>query len=67
MARQFKVLNSSNIGMGVNFQDQVLDYMSDSLIPGHVVLKQPLFDANGNPRSGVVTFDLCNLKELPCP
>lgn len=62
--RKFKVIDSSGIGMGVSFQDQVLDYLGDSMIPGCVVLKQPPFDANGNSRSGVVTFGLCNLREL---
>ena len=51
--------------MGVSFQGQVLDYIGDSAsIPGCVVLKQPDFDANGQPRSGVVTFDLKSLEEV---
>ena len=63
--RQFKVIDSSGIGMGVSFQGQVLDYIGDSAsIPGCVVLKQPDFDANGQPRSGVVTFDLKSLEEV---
>lgn len=63
VTRNFKVIDSSNIGMGVSFQGQVLEYVGDSTIPGHVVLRQPPFDANGRPRTGLVTFNRENLEE----
>ena len=63
MTRKYKVIDSSNIGMGVSFQGQVLEYVGDSTIPGHVVLRQPPFDANGRPCTGLVTFNRENLEE----
>lgn len=66
-SRKFKVLDSSGLGWGVNFDSQVLEYVGDSMIPGCVVLKQPEFDANGKPRTGLVTFDLSNVQEVEVP
>lgn len=63
--RHFKVTDSSGIGMGRSFQDQVLEYVGGSLIQGCVVLKQPPTDAKGNEcgPGSLVTFDLKNLEE----
>lgn len=64
-SRKFKVIDSSNLGFGVRFDGQVLEYVGDSVISGHVVLRQPPFDNAGRPRSGLVTFDLRNVQEVP--
>lgn len=63
-SRKFKVLDSSGLGFGVDFTDMTLDYLTDSRIPGCVVLAQPKSDVNGEPCSGVVTFDLANVVEI---
>lgn len=65
--RCFKVLDSSNIGMGRTFQGQTLEYVGESMIPEHVVLRQPPVDAKGNQCSGVVTFSLANVVEVEVP
>lgn len=60
MTRRFKVLDSSNLPMNVNFDGLTLDYVRDRPELGQVTLKQP---SNG----GVVSFDYANVVEVTEP
>jgi len=63
--RRFKVLDSSGLGFGINFNGMVLDYVCEGYPhKGSISLKQPPEDINGKPCIGTVTFDVEHVEEV---
>lgn len=64
--RWFKIIDG-NVGFGLDFTDQVLNYASDCpVIPDTVILMQPEFDRNGKkcPEGGTYSVHLSNVEEV---
>ncbi|MBV6513915.1 MAG: hypothetical protein FMNOHCHN_03497 [Ignavibacteriaceae bacterium] len=68
MTRKFKVLNSSGLAFGVNFDGQILDLAHENAwgIKDYYCLIQPDFDANGTPCLGTVCMSGENIEEITC-
>jgi len=64
--RKFKVLDSSGLGFGINFDGLILELVRENErgIPDYHSFKQPPFDNNGKPCIGFVCFDAKNVKEI---
>lgn len=64
--RKFKVLDSSGLGFGINFDGMILELNCENAhgIPGYHSFKQPPFDNNGKPCIGIVCLDAKNVEEI---
>lgn len=64
--RKFKVLDSSGLGFGINFDGMILElnYENAHEIPGYHSFKQPAFDNTGKPCIGFVCLDAKNVEEI---
>lgn len=67
--RKFKVLDSSGLAFGINFDGQILDLAHENAhgIKDYFCLIQPDFDANGKPCIGLVCMDGKNIEEILAP
>lgn len=68
MKRKFKVLNSSGLAFGRNFDGQILELVHENAhgIKDYYCLIQPDFDANGKPCVGLVCMSGENIEEITC-
>ena len=64
--RKFKVLDSSGLGFGINFDGMILELNNENEhgIPGYHSFKQPPFDNNGKACYGHVCFDSKSVEEI---
>lgn len=67
--RKFKVLDSSGLAFGRNFNGQILELAHEKAwgIEDYYCLIQPDFDANGEPCIGLVCMDGKNIEEILAP